>query len=107
MAVAQHRVLSAKIGTPVTGPLSGYLLAAPDERPIARRALDDSDTQRFTAPHLKFHGAYENLKFWEEYIFFSDREFIEDASGAIKKPPFKYSIYCARSASKLIILSEK
>lgn len=90
----------------MTGSLSGYLLASPNDRPIARGALGDSQSQKSRAPYLIFEQAYENLKLWEEYTFYSDRAFVDDGNTNLK-PPFKYPVYCARSGAKLIILSER
>jgi hypothetical protein len=91
----------------MAGSLSGYLLAAPNERPIARRALEEGASRSSKAPHLAFKQPYQNLKFWEEYTFSSDRSFADDPVIGNQRLPFKYPVYCARSGSKLIILSEK
>lgn len=89
------------------GALSGYLLASVDDQPIDRGALTPAASgARRNAPFLKFEGNYEQSRFWEVYSFHSDKHF-EDQTSAPSLPPFRYPVWCARSGSKILILTEK
>ena len=90
----------------MTASLSGYLLASPNDAAIPRAALETASRSPSRKPFLRYEGQYQNLKLWEHYTFFSDRSFSDDNT-TNQHPPFKYPVYCARSGTKLIILSER
>jgi hypothetical protein len=89
----------------VIGPLSGYLLASPDESPIRRQSLVSTHSTSSKAPYLQFVETFERTRFWERYAFLSDRTF-EDLR-VDQRPPYRFDVFCARSGSKLIVLTEK
>jgi hypothetical protein len=89
----------------MVGPLSGYLLASPDDAPIGRRSLDLHSPKRKGVPYLAFESAMAGLRHWEQYIFHSDRPFRDDVLQQ-GKGPYQYPVFCARSGSKLIVLTE-
>lgn len=86
------------------GPLSGFLLASPNDEQIERRSLDGT-TGLSSKVSLRFKESFS--RYWEEYIFASDRQFVDDPASGNSRPPFHYSVYCARSGSKLIVMTEK
>jgi len=88
----------------MTGPLSGYLLASPSDNVVTRKSL--TTTSDGSQVLMEFVAPFESTKFWEKYQFESDRSFTDEEAER-SRPPYRYPVYCARSGSKLVILTEK
>lgn len=88
--------------------LSGFLLASPTGTTVTRRHLaDDDQGGRRTFPYLVYDSAFKSSSRWEVYTFHSDKSFSEYLSPGLAQPPFPYPALCARSGSKLIVLTPR